>query len=313
MGRIPPAQLYVTREEEPERAEEAPARAGRGGRLRSLRVLLRNPLTALGLLIVVGVTLAGLLAPWLAPYPDQGRGLSSLSTRLQPPGAAHPFGTDHLGRDLLSRVLFGARVSLQAAVVVVALAALVGVPLGLIAGYYGGVIDEVIMRISDMILAFPSLLLAIAIVAALGPSLTNAMIALSVPWWPWYTRLIRSQVLSLREQQFVEAARALGASDLRVMFRHILPNSLSPLVVEATLDMGYVILAMSGLSFLGLGAQPPTPDWGSMIAFGREFIFNQWWVATFPGLAIFVTVLGFNLLGDGIRELLDPKLRWKFR
>jgi peptide/nickel transport system permease protein len=281
--------------------------------LHGLFLVLKNPLTLLGLLITVLLIFTALLAPYLAPYPDQGRGASNLEGRLLAPSAEHPFGTDNLGRDILSRVIFGARVSLKAALIVVAIVVLIGSPLGAIAGYYGGKLDEIIMRFADMILAFPSLLLAIAIVAALGPSLTNAMIAVSVPWWPWYTRLVRGQVVSLRERQFVEAARAAGASDKRIIFRHILPNTLSPVIVQATLDMGYVILATSGLGFLGLGTQPPTADWGVMVSAGREYILNQWWISTFPGLAIFVTVLGFNLLGDGIREFLDPKLRWKTR
>lgn len=281
--------------------------------LRGAFLILKNPLTFLGLIIVLLLIVAAIFAPWLAPYPDQGRGASNLKERLRAPSAKHPFGTDNLGRDILSRVIFGAQVSLKAALVVVALVILIGAPLGAIAGYYGRRLDELIMRFADMILAFPSLLLAIAIVAALGPSLTNAMIAISVPWWPWYTRLVRGQVVSLKERQFVEAARAAGASNRRIIFRHIFPNTLSPVIVQATLDMGYVILATSGLGFLGLGTQPPTADWGVMVSAGREYILNQWWISTFPGLAIFVTVLGFNLLGDGIREFLDPKLRWKTR
>jgi peptide/nickel transport system permease protein len=188
-----------------------------------------------------------------------------------------------------------------------------GVPLGLIAGYFGGKVDDIIMRFADMVLAFPSLLLAIAIVASLGPSLMNALIAVSLPWWPWYTRLMRSQVLSIREMQFVESARAIGVSRWRIMFRHILPNCLSPIIVQATLDMGYIILAIAGLGFLGLGTQPPTADWGVMVSDGREFFMIQWWISTFSGAAIFLTVLAFNLVGDGIREALDPKIRWRFQ
>jgi peptide/nickel transport system permease protein len=174
-------------------------------------------------------------------------------------------------------------------------------------------VDEIIMRLADMILAFPSYLLAIAIVASLGPSLLNALIAVSVPWWPWYTRLMRSQVLSIKELQFVESARAVGVSRWRIMFRHILPNCLSPIIVQATLDMGYIILSVASLGFLGLGTQPPTADWGVMVSDGREFFMNQWWISAFSGGAIFLTVMAFNLVGDGIREALDPKIRWRFQ
>jgi peptide/nickel transport system permease protein len=254
-----------------------------------------------------------LFAPYLAPYPDQGKGQSNLGERLLGPALKHPLGTDNLGRDILSRVIFGARISLQASLAVVLLVVGIGVPLGLIAGYFGGKMDELIMRFADMVLAFPSYLLAIAIVASLGPSLTNALIAVALPWWPWYTRLMRSQVLSIKEMQFVESAKAVGASHWRVMFRHILPNCLSPIIVQATLDMGYIILAIASLGFLGLGTQPPTADWGVMVSDGREFFMTQWWISTFSGGAIFLTVLAFNLVGDGIREALDPKIRWRFQ
>lgn len=280
---------------------------------RGLRLILKNPLTMIGLAIIIVLIFIALFAPQIAPYPDQGRGASDLSSRLLPPTFGHLFGTDNLGRDICSRIIFGARVSLKAALIVVLIVVAIGMPLGVVAGYYGGKIDEAIMRTADMILAFPSLLLAIAIVAATGPSLTNAMIAVSVPWWPWYTRLARSQTVSLRERQFVEAAKAVGMPNLRIIFRHIVPNCLSPIIVQATLDMGYVILSLAGLGFLGLGTQPPRADWGVMVSAGREFFLNQWWYSTFPGLAIFITVLGFNILGDGLREALDPRIRWKFK
>jgi len=276
---------------------------------RNLHFFLNNPLTVLGLAIVISLIFIAVFAPQIAPYPGQGRGNSNIEDRLVPPGYEYFFGTDNLGRDVFSRVIFGARVSLKAAIIVILIVVVIGTPLGIIAGYFGGKIDEVIMRISDMVLAFPSLLLAIAIVAALGPSVTNAMIALSVPWWPWYTRLARGQAISLRERQFVEAAKAIGVSNLKIMSRHILPNCLTPIIVQATLDMGYIILSLAGLGFLGLGTQPPTADWGVMISNGRTFILDQWWYSTFPGLAIFITVLGFNLLGDGIAEALNPKRR----
>lgn len=281
--------------------------------LRGLSLIYKNPLTALGLGIVFILIVTVLFAPFLAPYPDQGRGLSNLKERLLSPNIKHPLGTDNLGRDILSRIIFGARISLKAALVVIVIVLAIGVPLGLIAGFFGGKVDDIIMRFADMILAFPSLLLAIAIVASLGPSLINALIAVSLPWWPWYTRLMRSQVLSIKEMQFVESARAIGVSRWRIMFRHILPNCLSPIIVQATLDMGYIILAIAGLGFLGLGTQPPAADWGVMVSDGREFFMIQWWISTFSGAAIFLTVLAFNLVGDGIREALDPKIRWRFQ
>jgi len=281
--------------------------------LRGLSRIYKNPLTAFGLGIIFILIVTVFFAPFLAPYPDQGRGLSNLKERLLSPSIKHPLGTDNLGRDILSRIIFGSRISLKATLVVIVIVLSLGVPLGLIAGYFGGKVDDIIMRFADMILAFPSLLLAIAIVASLGPSLINALIAVSLPWWPWYTRLMRSQVLSIKEMQFVESARAIGVSRRRIMFRHILPNCLSPIIVQATLDMGYIILAIAGLGFLGLGTQPPAADWGVMVSDGREFFMIQWWISTFSGGAIFLTVLAFNLVGDGIREALDPKIRWRFQ
>jgi peptide/nickel transport system permease protein len=281
--------------------------------LRGVSLIFKNPLTAFGFGIIFILIVTVFFAPFLAPYPDQGRGLSNLKERLLSPSVKHPLGTDNLGRDILSRIIFGARISLKAALVVIVIVLAIGVPLGLIAGFFGGRVDDIIMRFADMILAFPSLLLAIAIVASLGPSLINALIAVSLPWWPWYTRLMRSQVLSLKEMQFVESARAIGVSRWRIMFRHILPNCLSPIIVQATLDMGYIILAIAGLGFLGLGTQPPAADWGVMVSDGREFFMIQWWISTFSGAAIFSTVLAFNLVGDGIREALDPKIRWRFQ
>ena len=278
-----------------------------------MNLVLKNPLTTFGLGVIILLIATAFLAPYLAPYPEQGRGLSNLKERLVPPSLRHPMGTDNLGRDILSRIIFGARISLKAAIGVVLIVIAIGVPLGLVAGFFGGTVDEAIMRFADMILAFPSLLLAIAIVASMGPNLFNALIAISIPWWPWYTRLVRSQVVSLKEMQFVESARAIGSSKLRIMFRHILPNCLSPIIVQATLDMGYIILCLASLGFLGLGTQPPAADWGVMVSDGRDFFLNQWWISTFSGAAIFVTVFAFNLLGDGIREALDPKIRWRFQ
>lgn len=274
---------------------------------RALAVLRRDPLAVVGLGVVAVLVVVAALAPHLAPYPDHGAGRTSVASRLQPPSAEHPLGTDRLGRDVLSRVIYGTRPALGASMVVVLLAVAVGMPLGALAGLLGGWVDELVMRVSDLFLAFPSLLLAMAIVALLGPSLLNAVIALAVSWWPWYARLVRSVTLSLREQAFVEAARAMGAGTGAITFRHVLPNTVTPVMVQATLDIGTVILATTGLAFIGLGSQPPAADWGLMIEDGRALLRSGWWVSTFPGLAIFVTVLAFNLVGDALRDLFDPR------
>lgn len=223
------------------------------------------------------------------------------------PSAEHLLGTDKLGRDLLSRIIVGARPALIVPIGVVLFAVLIGTPLGALAGYKGGWLDEVIMRITDLFLAFPSLLLAMAIASALGRGLDKAAIALVISWWPWYTRIARSVAISLRERYFVEAAQAVGVKEAVIILRHILPNTISPILVQATVDLGTVILAMGGLAFLGLGTQLPSPDWGLMVSEGRELILNQWWVATYPGLAIFIVVLAFNLLGDTLRDIFDPR------
>jgi peptide/nickel transport system permease protein len=246
-----------------------------------------------------------LLAPLIAPYSPTAQ---KVTNRLKPPSAQHWFGTDELGRDVFSRVLHGARVSLPVALAVVAMTGTVGILLGSVAGYAGGLADEIIMRVADAVLAFPSLILAIAITAALGPGLLNAALAIALVLWPEYARLVRSQVIALREMEFVSAATALGASPWRNLFAHILPNALPLMLVKISLDMGNAILLAASLSFVGLGAVPPTPEWGAMVAAGRHKFF-EWWIATFPGLAIFTAVVGFNFLGDGLRDLLDPRLR----
>jgi peptide/nickel transport system permease protein len=220
-----------------------------------------------------------------------------MRARLQGPSAAHLMGTDPLGRDVFSRVLVGARLSVQSVVVIIATAVGLGTIVGAIAGYVGGWVDDVIMRITDLFLAFPALVLALAIAGALGPSLTNAMLAVSVVWWPWYARLVRGQVLAIKEEPYVEAARAAGAHDARILGRHILPNFLSPVIVQATLDMGAALVTTASLSFIGMGAQPPSPEWGAMLSDGRAFFLNAWWLSAFPGVAIFVTVLLFNAIG----------------
>ena len=250
-----------------------------------------------------------LVAPYVAPHPASISGAVNLAEKLESPSFSHPFGTDEFGRDVFSRVLYGARISLLAGCAVVAFALLIGVPLGALAGALGGKIDTVIMRITDVFLSFPSVLLAIFIAAMLGASLINAIIALAISWWPWYTRLIRGQAISIKERQFVRAARATGARTRSIVFRQVLPNSIGPTIVMASLDLGATILTLAALSFLGLGAQPPVPEWGLMVNASRSYFSVAPWVMVFPGLAITVTVLAFNILGDGVRELLDPRSR----
>ncbi len=274
---------------------------------RFFQTLRRHPGGAIGTAIVLLFILVALTAPLIAPFPDQGRGTANVPARDQAPSLEHPFGTDRLGRDGLSRVLFAARPALTIAFVVVVLAVLIGVPLGLVAGYRGGWLDEVLMRITDLFLAFPPLLLAMVITAILGPSLLNAGLALVVSWWPWYARLARTVTQSLRDRPFIEAARVFGVREPVILVRHVLRNSLTPIIVQATVDLGTVILAVGALAFLGLAAQPPAADWGLMIADGRTTVLSQWWISTFPGLTIFLLVLGFNLLGDAVRDLLDPR------
>jgi peptide/nickel transport system permease protein len=272
-----------------------------------LSVILRDPLSLASTVVIVLFILMAVFAYQIAPYPEEGAGKTHVANTLLPPSAEHWFGADKLGRDILSRVIVGARPALIIPIGVVLFAVLLGAPLGALAGYKGGWLDEVIMRITDLFLAFPSLLLAMAIVSALGRGLDKAAIALVVSWWPWYTRIARGVALGLKERYFVEAAQAMGVSDAVIIFRHILPNMISPILVQATVDLGTVILAMGGLAFLGLGTQPPAPDWGLMVSDGRTYILNQWWIAAYPGLAIFVVVLAFNLLGDTLRDIFDPR------
>lgn len=271
------------------------------------RVILRDPLALFSLLVILLLLILALFGPWLAPYPEQGEGRTNVPDRFLPPSGKYWLGADQLGRDILSRIIVGARIALQAPAIVVLLAVAVGAPLGALAGYAGGWVDNLIMRVTDLFLAFPSLLLAVTIVAAVGPSLTNAMIAIAISWWPWYTRLVRGVTISLRERYFVEAARSIGVPSGTIILRHILPNCITPILVQATIDFGTVILAEGSLAFLGLGTQPPAPDWGLMVSQGRSFILDEWWISTFPGLAIFISVLAFNLLGDTLRDILDPR------
>lgn len=275
-------------------------------RKRQRPALLRSPLTIGGLILIAIFVVCALAAPIIAPYDPIKQ---FLSQRLKAPSPDHWMGTDALGRDLFSRMLYGAQISLTIGVGVVVPVGIFGTILGLIAGYTRGWVDEILMRITDVFLAFPPLILAMAIAGALGPSLTNAMIAIAIVSWPVYVRLVRGQVLALRQREYVEAARSIGATTPRILLRHLLPNTLAPLLVQATFDLGGTILIAAGLSFIGFGAQIPTPEWGVMISDGRKYVSTQPWLPFFPGLAILFTVAAFNLIGDGLRDALDPRLR----
>ncbi|HEU6443160.1 MAG TPA: ABC transporter permease [Microvirga sp.] len=263
----------------------------------------------LGLGLVLLFLILAVFGPMLAPYPEDTMGAVKLGQRLLPPSLEHPFGTDEMGADILSRVIVGARTSLWIGLVITGLGAGIGVPLGIIAGYKGGFIRAAIMRVTDLFLAVPGLALALAIVAALGPGITNCVIALAIVWWPGYVRLVEAKTLSIKEELHVEAARALGAKTPWILRKHILPNCMTPIVVKASMDMGMAILSAASLGFIGLGAKPPHPEWGAMISVARTYMPDWWWYSAFPGLAIFLTVLGFNLLGDGLRDILDPRSR----
>jgi peptide/nickel transport system permease protein len=285
----------------PALAAAAPPRRAVGGRLHG------NPLLVAGGAVAAAIIVIALLSPLLAPFPGDAGTATHPFAVLRPPSAQHWFGTDQVGRDVLSRVIYGARVSPLIALFVLLIACVIGIPLGVVAGYFGGWLDDVIMRVTDIFLAFPALLLALAFAAVLPASLTTVTIAIAATWWPWYTRLIRGQAASVAGRPYVESCRALGISRRRIILRHILPNSITPLIVQISLDVGGVILTASALSFLGLGAQDPTPDWGLMVSAGQAYFTTDWWLVTFPGLAILITAFGFNLLGDGMRDLLDPR------
>jgi peptide/nickel transport system permease protein len=278
------------------------------GRDRGVRLAARrNPLLVVGAVLSLAIAVAAVLAPLIAPFPaDAGDATHPLET-LEAPSSAHPFGTDQVGRDVFSRVLYGARISPVIALLVLAISCVIGIPLGIAAGYFGGVVDDVIMRVTDVFLAFPALLLALAFAAVMQPSITNTVIAIAVTWWPWYTRIVRGQAASVTGRPFIESARAMGIPHRRILLRHVLPNSITPVIVQVSLDVGGVILTASALSFLGLGAQDPTPDWGLMVSQGQQFFTTHWWLVTFPGAAILLTAVAFNLLGDGLRDVLDPR------
>ena len=291
--------------EAPSTLPTAGAKLPRGQALR--RGLGANPLLVVGGLMSALIVVIALLAPLLAPFPGDAGSATHPFLVLHPPSAQHWFGTDNVGRDVYSRVLYGARISPLIAIIVLAISCAVGIPLGVAAGYLGGWLDETIMRVTDIFLAFPPLLLALALAAVLPASITTVIIVIALTWWPWYTRLIRGQAASVAGRPYIDSCRALGISRLRIIFRHILPNSITPLIVQVSLDVGGVILTVSALSFLGLGAQDPTPDWGLMVAEGQDYFLTSWWVVTFPGIAILVTAFAFTLLGDGLRDLMDPK------
>ncbi len=276
------------------------------------RRLARRRTALFGLVVVALVVATALAAPWLSPFDPIAQ---DIGHRLKPPGwldaagRLHPLGTDHLGRDLLARVIFGAQPALLVGFAAVMISGVLGMVTGLLGGYFGGRVDDVLMRLADVQLAFPFILLAIAVIGVLGPSLPTIIVVIGVSSWVVYARVVRAAVLVLREREFVQAAQALGGGDGRILVRHILPNAFAPWLVVATLDMARVIVLESALSFLGLGVQPPTPTWGGMLADGRVYLTTAWWLATFPGLAILVTVLGINLFGDGLRDTLDPRLK----
>jgi peptide/nickel transport system permease protein len=277
-----------------------------------LRRLVRRRTALFGMLVVLGVMLAAVFAPLVSPFDPLEQ---DIGQRLREPGwqdaqgRLHPLGTDHLGRDILARIVFGSRIALVVGLAAVAISGVLGMLIGLVAGYFGGRVDDFLMRLADIQLAFPFILLAIAVIGVLGPSLQNIIIVIGVSSWVVYARVVRGEVLSIREREYVQAAIALGSQHWRVLRHHVLPNTLTPWLVVATLDMARVIVIESALSFLGLGVQPPTPTWGGMLADGRVYLSTAWWLATFPGLAILVTVLGINLFGDGLRDTLDPRLK----
>ena len=274
--------------------------------------LVRRRTALFGLIVVFAVLVAAVFASFVSPFDPLAQ---DIGQRLKEPGwqdaqgRIHPLGTDHLGRDILSRIIHGSRIALSVGLAAVAISGVLGMAVGLMSGYFGGRVDDFFMRLADVQLAFPFILLAIAVIGVLGPSLRNIIIVIGVSSWVVYARVVRGEVLSIREREFVQAAVALGSRDYRVLARHVLPNAFTPWLVVATLDMARVIVLESALSFLGLGVQPPTPTWGGMLADGRVYLSTAWWLATFPGLAILVTVLGINLLGDGLRDTLDPRLK----
>lgn len=265
-----------------------------------LSLIKRRPLLVFPGLVLIGLIVLTFFGETLAPFNPIGIDIPS---KLHPPGWDHLLGTDEMGRDVLSRIMAGTRYSTITMLVIMSSCLLIGILVGMLAGYYGGKVDEALMRVTDIFLAFPPLILALAIVAALGPSLVNAMLAISFVWWPWYARMVRGLVLQAKEQEYVLAARSIGVRDARIMFRHILPNCMMPIIVQASMDLGSALVTTAGLSFIGLGAQAPTPEWGAMVGVGRRYLLTAWWLSTFPGLAIFITILSLNQLSDSLQDL----------
>lgn len=282
----------------------SPMQARLGRWYQGWSLLKRNPLALFGLGIIILLVFLSIFAPLIAPFDPV---VGSLSERLKTPDQTYLLGTDQMGRDILSRLIYGAQYTLMIVFLVAITAAPVGLIIGTVAGYFGGIIDEILMRITDIFLAFPRLILALAFVAALGPGIENAVLAIALTAWPPYARIARAETLSVRGTDYIAAARLQGVGNFKLITGHIMPMCLSSVIIRLTLDMAGIILTAAGLGFLGLGAQPPSPEWGAMISDGRQFLLDQWWVATIPGLAIFIVSLGFNLLGDGLRDILDPK------
>jgi len=272
----------------------------------SVRLFLKSPMTVIGLIIVLIFVLVAIFAPYLAPYGGMERNWYQV---LKPPSDQHYFGTDDMGGDVYSRIIWGSQISLYIGIGIVMSAIIVGAIVGSVSGYFGGIIDELMMRVTDIFLAFPALILAMVVCAALGRSIENVMIALAITWWPAYARIIRGQALAIREQKYIEAARAIGGSSPHIILRHLLPNSVSPIIIQASMDFGNVILTAAALSFIGYGAQPGAAEWGRMVSDGSQFMMSSPWIVTFTGLAILIVCLGFNLLGDGLRDIIDPKMR----
>ncbi len=272
----------------------------------SIYLWKKTPLALIGTVIIGLFLLVALFAPLLAPYDPIA---TDLSRKLEAPSAAHPFGLDQFGRDVLSRVIMGTRIEVQIIFIISIISIAIGLVVGIVAGYFGGIVDEILMRITDIFLAFPRLVLAMAFAAALRPTLANAIVAISLVEWTVYARLARAEAIKVRSQPYIEAIKAIGASDFKIMMFHVLPMSISPVIVQLTMRMGTIILTAASLGFLGLGAQPPLPEWGAIVSDGRSYLMNNWWITAFPGMAIAITVLGFNLLGDGIRDILDPRIR----
>ncbi|MCP8941019.1 ABC transporter permease [Alsobacter sp. SYSU M60028] len=269
----------------------------------------QSTLSIVGLVIVALLIAVALVGPYVVPHPEHVAGGVSTAMRFRPPSAQFWFGTNELGQDVFSLVVAGSRISLLAGLAVVVIAAIFGTLIGAVAGYFGRWVDEALMRFTDLMLTLPSLILAMAIAAALGPGIGNMVFAIAMSWWPGFARLVRGEVMAKKEEVFVQAARALGAGAPRILMRHILPNVISPIIVKMSLDMGFAILTVASLGFVGIGVKPPTPEWGSLLSLARGYMPDYWWTAIFPGMAIFLAVFGFNLLGDGLRDVLDPKAR----